>query len=96
MSSLLVAATTGDVTKAGKAIGLALGVGLLERLPDPRPPLVDQLLDRAEGVLAEDEERDREAHQGPDHQPRCDLDQRRAGDWHHLTSTKASRPPSRP
>ena len=28
MSSLLVAATTGDVTKAGKAIGLALGVGL--------------------------------------------------------------------
>jgi len=28
MLSALLAATTGDVTKAGKAIGLALGVGL--------------------------------------------------------------------
>jgi len=26
--SILLAATSGDVTKAGKAIGLALGVGL--------------------------------------------------------------------
>ena len=29
----ILAATTGDVTKAGKAIGLALGVGLA--LPEP-------------------------------------------------------------
>ena len=28
MLSALIAATTGDVTKAGKAIGLAMGVGL--------------------------------------------------------------------
>jgi len=28
MLAALIAATTGDVTKAGKAIGLALGVGL--------------------------------------------------------------------
>ena len=28
MHGLILAATTGDVTKAGKAIGLALGVGL--------------------------------------------------------------------
>ena len=28
MLSTLLAATSGDVTKAGKAIGLALGVGL--------------------------------------------------------------------
>src|SRR5207245_8444083 len=43
---------------------LPRAVGLLERLPDPLPPLVDQLLDRAEGVALEDEERDREADQG--------------------------------
>src|SRR5205085_1880328 len=51
-------------------------VCLLARLPDALPPLVDQLLDRAEGIALEDEERDREADQGPDHQPRGDPDQR--------------------
>src|SRR5205823_5867766 len=57
-------------------------VGLLERLPDPRPPLVDQLLDRAEGIALQHEQRDQEAENRPDHQPRRDLDQRIRGEEH--------------
>ena len=45
-------------------------VGLVERLPDPLAPLVDRLLDRAERVPLEHEERDQEADDRPDHQPR--------------------------
>ena len=44
---------------------------------DPLAPLVDRLLDRAEREALEHEERDQEADDRPDHQPRRDLDQRR-------------------
>jgi hypothetical protein len=50
-------------------------VGLLERAANPVAPLVDQLLDRAEGEALEDEEGDQEADDRPDHQSRRDLDQ---------------------
>src|SRR5439155_1306304 len=50
-------------------------VSLLERSPDPLAPLVDRLLDRAEGVLPQDEEGDEEADKRPDHQTRSDLDE---------------------
>ena len=45
-------------------------VGLVERLADPVAPLVDHLLDRAERVPPQHEERDREADERPDHQAR--------------------------
>ena len=138
--SILLAATSGDVTKAGKAIGLALGVGLgvdlalrllhsplpvdlglfldallhrlahlaglaedllrlglrladqlavliqqfpglvacgvglVQRAADPLLALVDQLLDRCERVALQNEERNEEADDRPDHQPGRDLD----------------------
>jgi len=50
-------------------------VRLVDRGPDPVAALVDGLLDRAERELAEHEERDREADQRPDHEPRDDVDQ---------------------
>ena len=55
-------------------------VGLLEGTADALAPLVDRLLDRAERVLLEDEERDQERDDRPDHQTRDDLDQVGGGD----------------
>src|SRR5207253_2336787 len=51
-------------------------VGLLDGAADAVPPVVDQLLDRTERIALEDPERQREADDRPDHQPRDDLDQR--------------------
>ena len=76
MVATILAAVEGDVTKAGKAIGLALGVGLVEGLPDPLAPLVDRVLDRAERVALQHVQRDQEADDRPDHQSGDDLDQR--------------------
>src|SRR5581483_11008438 len=61
---------------------LAGAVGLLDRLPDTLAAVVDRLLDRAERVPAQDEERDRERDQRPDHQAGDDLDQCVRGDDH--------------
>ena len=47
-------------------------------------PVVDRLLDRAERVLAEHEERDRERDQRPDHQAGDDLDQPVGDERRHL------------
>ena len=56
--------------------GLVAGVVcLLDRLADPVAALVDRLLDRAERVLPQDEERDPERDERPDHQAGDDLDQ---------------------
>ena len=55
-------------------------VGLVERGPDPLSPLVDHLLDPAEREPLQHVERDEEAHDGPDHQARRDLDQRVGGE----------------
>ena len=49
---------------------------LLDRGADALAALVDRLLDRAERELPQDEERDREADERPDHQTRDDVDQR--------------------
>src|SRR5436190_2128700 len=73
---------------------LACVLGLLDRLPDPLAAVVDHLLDRAERVALEDEERDQEADDRPDHQPRRDRDQRVGGK--HQTRTYARIEPSRP
>ena len=54
---------------------LAGAVGLLDRLANALAPVVDRLLDRAEGEPLQHEEGDQEADDRPDHQPRCDLDQ---------------------
>src|SRR5689334_2965327 len=54
---------------------LAGVVGLLQRLPDPLAPLVDHLLHGPEREALEHEQRDQEADDRPDHQPRGDLDQ---------------------
>ncbi len=54
---------------------VAGAVGLLDRHADLLAAVVDRLLDRAEGVLPEHEERDREGDQRPDHQAGNDLDQ---------------------
>ena len=54
-------------------------VGLLDGFPDAVTPFVDRLLDRAEGEPLEDEERDPEADERPDHQPRDDIDQAARG-----------------
>ena len=51
----------------------ARAVGLLDRFANAVPPLVDRLLDRAEGEPPEDEN-DRKADERPD-QPRDDVDQ---------------------
>jgi hypothetical protein len=79
---------------------LVAGVlGLVERLPNPVAALVDRLLDRAEGVPLEHEERDPERDQRPDHQPGDGLDEAVVGEgqhWATYTSTKARRPPIRP
>ena len=61
---------------------LAGAVGLLDRLLDPLAAVVDQLLDRAEGVPLQHQERDHERDERPDHQPRDDLDQRVGGGQH--------------
>ena len=58
-------------------------------------PLVDQLLDRAERVALQHVERDQEADDRPDHQPRRDRDEWVRGE-DHLTSTYARIEPSRP
>ncbi len=63
---------------------LAGVVGLLDRQADALAAVVDQLLDRAEGVALEHPERDREGDQRPDHQARDDLDQGVGGDQHRL------------
>ena len=49
---------------------------------DALAPVVDQLLDGAEGVALEDEERDQEADDRPDHQSRRDRDERVGGERH--------------
>src|SRR5439155_23297034 len=49
---------------------------LLDRAADLLAPLVEHLLDRAERVPLQHEERDEEADDRPDHQPRRDRDER--------------------
>src|SRR6266540_2249694 len=65
-------------------------VRLLDRLHDPLAPLVDRPLDRPERVALQHPERDQEADDRPDHQPRGDLDQCVRGD-HQEVSTKPGR-----
>src|SRR3954451_9946900 len=50
-------------------------VRLLDRARDLLAARVDHLLDRAEGVLLQHEERDEKADDRPDHQPRGDRDE---------------------
>src|SRR5215470_9938840 len=70
-------------------------VGRLDGVPDRLLPVVDELLDGAERVALEHPERDQEADDRPDHQPRRDRDEWVGGDdqW---TSTYARIDPSRP
>src|SRR5829696_1264259 len=76
---------------------VAGAVGLLERLPDPLTPLVDEALDGAEREPLQHEERDPEADQGPDHQTHGDVDEGIRCERHSdQTRTKASSPPMRP
>ena len=70
-------------------------VRLVQRAPDALAALVDQLLNRTEGVPLQDEERDQEADDRPDHQPGRDLDQRVRAEQHQ-TRTYARIEPSRP
>jgi hypothetical protein len=64
-------------------------VGLVERLADALPALVDDPLHRPERETPQHEERDREADERPDHQSDPDLDQRIGGEERreHQTST---------
>src|SRR2546430_28240 len=68
---------------------------LVDQAADPRAALVDQLLNRTEGVPLQDEQRDQEADDRPDHQARRALDQR-IGAEEHQTRTYARIEPSRP
>src|SRR5205085_6549776 len=74
---------------------LARLLGVFERAADALAPLVDHLLDRAEGVALQHPERDQEADDRPDHQPRGDRDEGVGGD-DHQTRTYARIEPSRP
>jgi len=58
-----------------RACLLARVVGLVDRLPDLVAARVDHLLDRAERVPLQHEERDQEADDRPDHQPGRDRDE---------------------
>src|SRR6266566_4694001 len=68
---------------------------LTARLADQLAALLEQLLNRTEGVPLQDEQRDQEADDRPDHQARRDLDQR-IGAEEHQTRTYARIEPSRP
>ena len=54
---------------------LARVLGGLQVLAHDRPALLDQSRERTEGVLAQDQERDEEDDQRPDHQPGEGLDE---------------------
>jgi hypothetical protein len=72
-------------------------VRLLDRLADPLAASVDHLLDRSERVTPQDEKRQSEADERPDHEAGSDLDEGVGGDdCVHQTRTNASSPPIRP
>ncbi len=59
-----------------QAVRLFAGtVGLVDRLPDAVAAIVDDLLDRPEGVTLQHDERDPERDERPDHQAWDDLDE---------------------
>jgi hypothetical protein len=58
-------------------------VGLVDSRTNAIAPLVDRLLDRAESEPLEDEKRDPERDERPDHEPRDDFDQARCEEVRH-------------